>query len=99
GLATRGLVPDRKPAPDVSVAVELLLIRLVDPAAIHHSLAAGMKAAALREIRQIGRLARNAVQRLLDPQLRNGGEQRPGIWMPRPVEEAPDRLHLHDPSG
>src|SRR5262245_42257521 len=54
GLSTAGgLLLDGQPAPRGPVAVQALLPGLLDPAAIHHPPAAGVKRAAGREGREI----------------------------------------------
>src|SRR5206468_11475569 len=99
GSVTRRSFLDGRPTADAAVAVQIVLTRLVDATAVHRPLAAGMETAAGREVREIRRLARDAAERLLDAELRDRIEQRPGVGMPWPVEQATYRLHLHDPSG
>src|SRR5262249_38320323 len=96
GLSTRGLLLEGHPATHAAVTVEALLGRLLDAATLDRSRAAGMKGASGREGREIGRLARNAVERLTDAQLRDRVEERLRVGMPGAVEEAAHRLHLHD---
>src|SRR3989449_3333993 len=100
GLSTPGgLLVEGQPAPHVAVAVQVVLPRFLDAAAIHRLPAAGMEAAAGREGRKIRRLARDTVERLLDAELRDRVQQRLGIGMPGAVEQATHRLHLHDLAG
>src|SRR5262245_221131 len=73
-----------------------LLIWFLATAALERMLAAGMEATTGGQVRQIRRLAGNAVERLLRAELRYGVEQRPGVRVPRIIEEAPHRLDLND---
>src|SRR5437899_10545354 len=95
-LSTRGGLLDGQPAPHVAVTVRAVLPGLLDAAPVGRPLAAGMEGAAGREGREVRRLARNAVERLPDGELRDRVEQRPGVRMAGAVEEAAYRLHLHD---
>src|SRR5512145_2187547 len=72
GLCTPGgLGVEGHPAPHVAVAIQVELRRLLDPTAVHRLPAAGLKAAARRKGREIRRLARNAVERRPDTELRD----------------------------
>src|SRR6266705_668632 len=93
-LSTRGgLLLDGQPAPHVAVTVRAVLPGLLDAAPVGRPLAAGVEGAASREGREVRRLARNAVERLPDAELRNRVEQRPGVRMAGAVEEVAYRLH------
>src|SRR5438445_7066708 len=98
GSVTRRSFLDGRPTADAAVAVQIVLTRLVDPAAVHRPLAAGMETAAGREVRESLRLARDAAERLLDSERRDRIEQRPSVGMPWPVEHDTYRRHLHEPS-
>src|SRR5262245_59956373 len=92
GLSTpRGLL-DRQPATDGTVAVQVVLPRFLGPAAVHGLRATGVEGAAGREVREIRRLARDAVERRPDAELGDRVEQRPRIRMAGAVEQAADRL-------
>src|SRR5262245_45965475 len=96
GLSTRGPWLEGHPAARAPVAVQALRGRLLDAAALDRARTAGMKSASSREGREIRRLARNAVERLADAELRDRVEERLRVGMPGTVEQAAHRLHLHD---
>src|SRR5262249_8265001 len=81
GLSTSDLLLQGHPAAHAAVAVEALLRRLLDAAALDRSRAARMKGASDREGRKIRRLARNAVERLPDPEFRDRIEERLRVGM------------------
>src|SRR5262245_55561647 len=99
GLSTRRSLLDRRPAPNAAGAVQIVLLRLLVPAAVQRPRAAWMEAAPDREAREIRRLAWDAAKRFLDPEPRDRIEQRPRVGMAGPVEHTPHRLHFHDLAG
>src|SRR5215813_7532175 len=85
-----------QPAPGSSSVPYGLLTWFLAAATIECMLAARMEATAVGQVRQIRRLAGDAVERLLRAELRYGVEQRFGVRVPGMIEEAPHRLHLDD---
>ena len=57
-----------------------------------------MKGAACRRASQIGRLARDGIERLLAAELGHGAEQRLGVGMLGRAEQVAHRAHFHDPA-
>src|SRR5262249_5121659 len=98
-LSARGGLLERSHAPTPAGAVQTVRLRPPAPAGVDRPLAGGMEAAPAGEVRKIGWLTRDAAKRLLDPEPRDRVDQRPGVGMARPVEQATHRLHLHDPAG
>src|SRR2546426_4390189 len=81
GSAMSALGDGRQPAPRGDAIAERLIPRLLGPTALHRPRAARMEAAARREVGQIWRLARDRVEGLLGPELRDGVEQGAAIRM------------------
>src|SRR5712691_2847655 len=98
GSLTGGLLQGL-PAPDGPAVAQGLLAGLFSTATVQGVRAAGVKAAARRQGREIWRLAGDGVERLLAPQLRHGVEQSSGVGVLRCVEQVPHRLHLDDLAG
>src|SRR5215510_948521 len=68
-------------------AVNALLGRLPDAATIHRMAAARVEAAPGRQGREVGRLTRYGVERLLGAKFGDRVEQRLGVGVPRGVEQ------------
>src|SRR6266850_2708448 len=88
-----------EPAPGDATVAEGEVARLLGHAAWHGLGAARMKRATRGQVRQVGRLARDRIQRLLAAELRHRAEQGSRVRVLGVVEQLPHRRLLDDLAG
>src|SRR5437867_3410901 len=89
----------QEPAPGDASGGEMEIPRLLRHAAGHGLGAARMERTSRRQGGQVGRLARDRIQRLLAPELRHRAEQGARVRMLGTVEQLPHRRLLDDLAG
>src|SRR5688572_15971290 len=89
----------QQPAPRDGPVAEAAVSGLVGHAAGHHLGTARVERAAPRQVRRVGWLARNRIERLLAPELRHRAEQGARVWVLGVVEQLAYRRLLDDLAG